>query len=90
MMSTDYPALTSRARYSNDVNSLRSMSLHTNCVEKMAAIPPPFLFYLTNKNDKGLLVFQQKTNETPYLHNSHKLQHEFQNIKTNILKTSTS
>lgn len=61
IMNTNNSALSSRARYSNDVNSLRSMSLHTNCVEKMAAIPPPFLFCLTNNNDKGLLVFQQKT-----------------------------
>lgn len=73
IVNTNNSALSSRARYSNNVNSLRSMSLYPNCVEKMASIPSPFLFYLTNKNDKGLLVFQQKTNETPYLHNSHKL-----------------
>ena len=61
MIGTDNSALSSRARYSNDVNSPKSMSSHTNCVEKMAAIAPHFLFCLTNKNDKGLLVFQQKT-----------------------------
>lgn len=41
-ISNDSSALSTRAMDANDENSPRSMSLHTDWFEKMAAATPPF------------------------------------------------